>query len=270
MKSSMFSLEGKVAIITGSAHGIGKGIALGFAALGAKVVAAGINIYDPSQTVADLNAVSAQIEKQGGEAFIIPTDVRDSDQVDNMVHKTLDKFGHIDVLVNNVGGVLDTKSDSTYRLPFLEVNEKAWDEIITENLKTTFLCSKAVAKVMVDQGRGGSIINIASTEGINPSPELAHYGAAKSGVINLAKSLAVELAPHNIRVNSIAPGLIDHEITRGRRGKKESSWINLIPLGRSGQPKDIAAAAIYLASDAADYVTGITILVDGGALLGRN
>jgi len=262
MGSPLFSLEGKVAIVTGSGRGIGRGIALELASAGADVVVAGINLYDPSKTDAELEAVAAEVRDRGVKTIAVPADVRQSEQVDEMVQKAVENFGGVDIMVSNVGG--------SFSAPFSEVKGKALEAVVRENLVTSFLCSKAAAKVMVEQKKKGSIVNIASISGFLASPNLAHYGAAKAGVISLTKSLALELSPYHIRVNAVAPGLIEHEGTVGRPYQDDTERtriISRIPLGHSGRPQDIAGAVVYLASDAAYHVTGITIPVDGGASL---
>jgi len=174
-----------------------------------------------------------------------------------MVRKTVEEFGRIDILVNNAGGL--------FVVAVLDMSERAWDAIIRENLKSVFLCSKAVAKVMVEQKKG-SIVNLASMAGRTGSPGMAHYGAAKAGIINLTQSLSAEWAPYKIRVNAIAPGPV---WTPGAAivwptPELQAKVVSRILLGRFGQPEDIAAAAIYLASDASDWVTGQTFDINGG------
>jgi NAD(P)-dependent dehydrogenase (short-subunit alcohol dehydrogenase family) len=175
-----------------------------------------------------------------------------------MVHKTLQQLGRIDILVNNAGG--------SFNAPLLEMSEGAWDAIIRENLKSVFLCSQAVGKIMREQKRG-SIINIASVAGLGSYSSNASYGAAKAGIINLTKTLAIDLAPYYVRVNAIAPGYIE---TPGivplfqAHADLLQTLTKRVPLGRVGKPEDIAGVAIYLASDASDYVTGTTVIVDGG------
>ena len=255
MKLTEFALTGKVAIVTGGSQGVGRGIALGLARAGASMVIA-------ARTAKDIEAVAAEIRALNGRALPVPTDVRRSDQVSEMVRKAINEFGGIDILVNNVGG---SSGDNFRRSQALEMSEKDWDETIISNLKTVFLCSKAVAKVMIDQKKKGSIINIASVAGQNASPGSPAYGAAKAGVINLTQTLSVEWAPYDIRVNAIAPGGIDVPRLRpGRTPERLARILSGIPLGRIGQPEDVAGTAIYLASDASNYVTSAVILVSGG------
>ena len=261
MDLPMFALTGKVAIVTGAGRGIGRAIALGFAHAGADVVVA-------ERTAADGEDTAAKVEAEGRKALAIPMDVRNVDQVANMLQKTLDLFSRVDILVNNVGGLfrgnfLDMGSHT------LDMSAHEWEATINENLNnnltSTFICSRIVGEVMVRQ-KAGNIINISSIAGLGPYPGAAPYGAAKAGIISLTKSLAVELAPHNIRVNSIAPGLTQTPATAHvwQENKYRQGWLKKIPLGRLGRPEDIAGAAIYLASNASAYVTGETIVVNGG------
>ena len=246
----MFSLTGKVAIVTGAGKGVGQAIALGFAQAGADVVVA-------ARTVADIEDTAAKIKVEGRKALAIPTDVRNVDQVTNMLHKTLDLFSRVDILVNNAGGMVAT--------PAIHMSADAWEETIKENLTSIFICSRIVGELMAAQ-KGGNIINIGSTYGLGPSTSNAAYGAAKAGTISLTKSLAVDWARYNIRVNAIAPGCIETPATHGlyQDPKARQARLKMIPLGRIGKPADIVGVAIYLASDASAYVTGETIVVNGG------
>lgn len=251
MDLSMFSLTNKVAIVTGSGRGIGKAIALGFADVGADLVVV-------ARTAAEIEATAAEIQRRGGRALAVPTDIRSAGQVGNMIERTMAEFGKIDILVNNAGG--------TFSVPFLQMSEGAWEAVLRENLQSVFLCTKAVVDVMVRQKEGG-IINISSLAGQVPYAKMAHYGAAKAGVINLTQTLAVELGPYHIRVNTILPGYIEvewfsqmleeHPEVRERR-------LQRVPLGRFGKPDEVVGAAIYLASEASSYVTGACILITGG------
>lgn len=252
MNLSMFSLADKVAIVTGSGRGIGKAIALGFADAGANVVVC-------ARTAADLETTVAEINARGRKALAVPTDMRESAQVANLVQKALDTFGTIDILVNNAG--------AAFGGPTLELSERAWESLLRENLKSVFLCIQAVGKVMATKKKG-AIINISSTLGQSPAPNMVGYGAAKAAIISLTRSLAVEWAPHNIRVNAIAPGLIETPGTTAhysQRPEAKKVLIAMVPLGRIGQPQDIVGAAIYFASDASSYVTGEVLAVSGGA-----
>lgn len=261
MDLSMFALTGKVAIVTGAGRGIGRAIALGFAQAGADVVIA-------EHSAADGEDTAAKVEAEGSKALAIPTDARNVDQVTNLLNKTLDSFGRVDILVNNVG-VLSRGPFSDIGSHIFDMNAHAWEAVVNDNLNnnltSTFICCRIVGEVMVKQ-KAGNIINLGSIAGLGPYPSAAHYGAAKAGVISLTKSLAVELAPYNIRVNAIAPGMIKTPATAHvwQESKHSRAWLKNIPLGRLGRPEDIAGAAIYLASDASAYVTGETIVVNGG------
>ena len=246
---SQFDLTDKVAIVTGGATGIGRGIALEFAKAGADVVVA-------SRKLPNLEKVVAEIEALGRRSLAVTTDVRIPEQVDNMVKQTVAKFGRIDILVNNAG--------ASFTCPVVDMTPNGWDAIIGINLKGPFLCSRAAAKVMIEQ-KGGKIINIASVAGINGSPGMAHYGAAKAGLINLTKTLALEWAKHNIYFNCISPGLIMTEGAYAALGlADEAESVNRIPLGRAGKTEEIGYAVIFLASEASSFLTGETIAVQGG------
>ena len=246
---SQFELTNEVAIITGGGTGIGRSIALEFAKAGADVVVA-------SRKLENLEKVVKEIQALGRQSLAIATDVRVPEQVDNMVKETVDTFGKIDILVNNAG--------ASFPCPLEDMTPNGWDAVIGINLKGPYLCSRAVGKVMIQQ-KGGKIINIASVAGINGSPGMAHYGAAKAGLINLTKSLAVEWAKHNIYVNCIAPGLVRTEGAYAAMDlTNEEERVKGIPLGRAGQPAEIGSAAIFLASEASSFLTGETIAVQGG------
>jgi len=251
MNLSMFSLVGKVAIVTGAGRGIGRAIALGLAQAGADVVVA-------ARTAADIDEVAAGIEDTGRKALAIPTDVRDIDQVTSMLGKTLASFGRVDILVNNAGGY--------FIAPVLDMSPRGWEAVIKENLDSVFICCKVIGEPMVKQ-KAGSIISVSSTTGLGPYPGAAHYAVAKAGIISLTKTLAVEWAPYNIRVNAIAPGFVETPATTAfwqENPKHRQAVLQKVPLGRLGKPEDIVGTAIFLASDASAYVTGETIVVSGG------
>ncbi len=244
------SLTGRTAVVTGAGAGIGKGIALGLAAFGARVAVLELD-------AATAHATAAEIEGAGGQALALPADVRDGEAIERAVAATVERFGGIDVLVNNVGG--------TFRAAFLETGEKGWDALVRANLKTVLHGTRAVASRMIARGRGGSIINIVSIEGERAAPFYAVYGACKAAVIGFTRSMALELAPHAIRVNAIAPDICMTEGLAKMLGEPERERHRfLVPLGRAGVPDDIAGAALFLASDLAGYVTGVTLPVDGG------
>jgi 3-oxoacyl-[acyl-carrier protein] reductase len=251
----VFSLQDRVAIVTGGGKGIGKGIALAFAQDGAKVVIA------EKDDKAGKEAVK-EIHDLGGKAIFVAVDVLDSKQVNELMAKTKAEFGKIDILVNNVGGTRNSP-----RKPLLGIEEDKWDMIIDLNLKTTFLCCQAVAKIMMEQKRG-NIINIVSGAGLRPYPGQIVYGAAKAGAVNLTLSLAVQLAPYNIRVNAIAPGTVGTPGMTHLGDTDERARLRGVTLGRAGRPEDMGMAAIYLASEASDYVTGFVLAVNGGPALG--
>lgn len=247
-------LDGKVAIITGGAMGMGEATAELFAANGARVV------------VADLNeelgqAVARKIVTGGGEAVFAKVDVTRSDQVSEMVRAAVRAFGRLDVAVNNAAGSPDKK-------PIAEMDEDEFDTLIRINLKGVALCLKYEIGQMMAQGGKGSIINIASVSGIRPQPADPGYIASKHGVIGLTKSAAMDYSPHGIRVNTIAPGAVDTPMLRRQMAHTgrdlDATGKRLSTLGRAGQPVEIAQASMWLASDASSYVTGATLPVDGG------
>ena len=247
-----FSVEGKVTIVTGSSRGIGKALAFGFAEAGASVVLA-------ARTVSELEANAQEITAKGGKALVAPTDVTDRAQLSEMVQKTAKEFGRIDVLLNVAGGA----GDRQLRPP-LEISEDFWDELQDRNLKSVFLCNQAVARVMVEQ-RSGSIINISSMSGTKPVAYEAAAGAAKAGVNQLTRALAIAWAPFNVRVNAIAPGLtLTARATRGLGPELVEKYSKDIPLGRAAQPEDHLGPAMFLASDASAFITGAVIPSDGG------
>jgi NAD(P)-dependent dehydrogenase (short-subunit alcohol dehydrogenase family) len=250
MTNSIFALSDRVAIVTGGGTGIGRGIALEFAKAGADVVVA-------SRNLENLERVAGEVGELGRRSLAVATDVRKPEDVENMVQRTMEGFGRIDILVNNHG--------AGFNCPVEDLSPGGWDAIVGINLKGVFLCSKAAGKVMIQQQKG-KIINIASTAGFYGSPTLAHYGAAKAGVINFTRSLAQEWGKYNINVNCIAPGPI---VTEGFMEILKATGITEPPplnnaLQRLGHPEEIAYAAIFLASEASNYMTGETICVDGG------
>jgi len=244
-------LKDKVAIITGGAEGIGKATAIEFVKEGAKVVVADANLELAEKTVEEL-------KRLGGEAIAVKVDVSNPDDVNAMVSKTLERFGRIDILFNNAG--------ISIQKSLLEMTLEDWRRVIDVNLTGVFLCSQAVARVMIQQRRG-VIINMASSLGFVAIPRRAAYCASKAGVIGLTRELAVELAPYGIRVVAIAPGWIATQrvLNLAKRGVINEEAIKMMtPMGRLGTPEEVAKVVVFLASDDASFITGDTILIDGG------
>ncbi len=248
-----FSLAGKVAVVTGSSRGIGRAIAEGMAGAGAAVT---VNGRNPETT----QAVAGGIAGAGGKSLAVPADVGKVADIERLIKSTVATFGRLDILVNSAG-------ISPHYKPAETMTEAEWDEVIAVNLKGVFLCCQAAGRVMIPQ-KSGRIINISSIGGQVALPRLIAYCAAKGGIDQLTRVLAVEWAPHHILVNAISPGYIDTDLTKGLRQNpaRRDALLRQVPLGRLGKPDEIAGAAIYLASDAASYVTGQTLDVDGGWL----
>ena len=244
-------LKDKVALITGSAQGIGREIALVFAREGADIVVGDINLEKA-------NITKQEIEALGREALAIELNVADFTKVEEALNKILDKFGKVDILVNNAGITKDNL--------LLRMSEQDWDAVIAVNLKGTFNCTKAVSRVMIKQ-RSGKIINIASIIAIIGNPGQANYSASKAGIIALTKTTAKELALRNINVNAVAPGFIQTEMTAKLPEDLRQKMLQAISLNRLGTPADVAAACLFLASRESDYITGQTIIVDGGMVM---
>jgi len=261
--AGLFDLTGKVAIVTGGAMGIGQAIALRLAEAGASVMITDINQDAAKETV-------EQIGSTGGKAGWIYADTSNVAGVSKVIQTTVEALGGLDILINNAG-----------IYPFssaLQITEALWDKVMNINLKSTFFCAQAAARQMIEAGHGGKIVNLASIDALHPTGNLVHYDASKGGVVMLTKALALELGPHNINVNAIAPGSIrtpgsqnvqvppevqDHFATV----PSEKSFLARIPLRRAGEPDDIAKVALFLSSGAADYMTGSLVVVDGGYLL---
>jgi NAD(P)-dependent dehydrogenase (short-subunit alcohol dehydrogenase family) len=248
--ASVFDLKDRVAIITGGGTGIGAAIAREFAKAGAKVTLA-------SRKVENLEKTAAEIKALGGEALVVQTDVRVPEQASNMVKATVDKFGKLDIMVNNAGAGFPVKVE--------ELSPNGWDVIMNIDLKGVFLGSVAAAKVMIPQ-KHGKIVNVSSVAGLNGSPRMAHYGAAKAGVINFTRTCSVEWAPYNINVNCIAPGMIETEGVRAQQiltAPKAGEAQEIIRLHQPGRPEDVAYLAVFLASDASNHITGETVAIRG-------
>ncbi len=244
-------LDGKVAIVTGGARGIGREIAIRFAKEGADVC-----ICDVNEQL--LRNVAQELQGMGREAMGVKVDVTIFSEVEQMVQKVLDKFSKIDILINNAGVTRDNL--------VVRMKEDEWDTVLNVNLKGTFNCTKAVAKTMMKQ-RGGKIVSIASIIGLMGNAGQANYAASKGGIISFSKSIAKELASRNINVNVIAPGFIKTDMTARLSTELQDTMLKLIPLGRFGEPSDIADAALFLVSDLSKYITGHTIQVDGGMVM---
>ncbi|MBD2439357.1 3-oxoacyl-[acyl-carrier-protein] reductase [Nostoc sp. FACHB-110] len=251
LPENLQTLQNKVAIITGASRGIGRAIALELAKYGASVV---VN-YASSSTAAD--EVVAEITAAGGQAVALQADVSQVDQVEKLIHATTEKFGRVDILVNNAGITRDTL--------LLRMKPEEWQAVIDLNLTGVFLCTRAVSKLMLKQ-RSGRIINISSVAGQMGNPGQANYSAAKAGVIGFTKTVAKELATRGINVNAVAPGFISTDMTSNLSNTEEI--LKFIPLGRYGQPEEVAGMVRFLAADpAAAYITGQVFNVDGGMVM---
>ena len=261
--AQLFDLSGRGAVVTGGAMGIGRSIAYRLSEAGAQVMIADIDLDTARQTAEKVT------ERAGTRALAIRADASSPADAEKVMQATVEAFGSVDILVNNAG-IYPTS-------PFLQTTEQLWDRVLSINLKGAFFYAQAAARRMIEGGRGGRIINLASIDALHPHVELAHYGSSKAGVIMLTKDLALELAPHQILVNAVAPGTI---MTRGIGGEAQArasagkstqelmdEFIRRLPLGRPGTPDDVAKAVLFLASGAADYMTGSVLVVDGGYLL---
>ena len=280
----MYNLNGKVAIVTGAGgeHGMGRAIANRLAQEGADVVITDIvndpYNHDPGRW-SGASAVVREIEDMGRKSMCVLTDVSDANQIDSMVGQVLERFDAIDILVNNAGA-----RPGPDRVAVVELEETAWDEVQNVNLKGTFLCCRAVSRHMIERGKGGKIINMSSTSGKHGRARFAAYCASKFGVRGFTQSLAQELAPHQINVNAICPGSVDTErvgyileatssedisAESWRTSEHRQAFIQErarnIPLGRVAQPSDVATLAAFLASSQSDYLTGLSITIDGGS-----
>jgi 3-oxoacyl-[acyl-carrier protein] reductase len=244
-------LKDKVAIITGSSRGIGREIALKFAENGAQII---VN-YPVDGEADNAQRVVEEIEELGAEARAIKADVTDTTEVKSLVKETRKAFDKIDVLVNNAGITRDNL--------LIRMREKDWDAVLDVNLKGAFNTTKAVSRVMMKQ-RAGTIINIASVVGLMGNAGQANYSASKAGLIGFSKSIAREMAPRNITVNAVAPGFIETAMTDELSDEVVAEMTDNIPLEDFGQPEDVADTVLFLASDAANYITGEVIRVDGG------
>ena len=255
MGTEIFSLEGKAALVTGSSRGIGAAIAVAYAECGADVALA-------ARSADDIEVLADKIRGMGRKAVAIPTDVTDLEQVHACVDRTIAELGALDVLVNNAGG-------SKFMAPAVDTRVDGWHKAIRLNLDSVFyFCQKAGAH-MLERG-AGSVINVSSVAGIAAAPTLSYYSAAKHGVIGLTKTLAVEWGGRSVRCNAIAPGWVKTDLNRPLWEDEQhaTEWIGSQPIRRWGEVADLTGAAIWLASDASTYVTGTTIVIDGGQTTG--
>ncbi len=245
--SQIFDLQGKVVLVTGGSTGIGAGIAKRFAMAGADVA------------ICDLRpatAVSEYIESIGRKALAIPADISDPVQVHSLFDEITSRYGVLNILINNAG--IYPVADLLKMVP------EEWDQTIDIDLKSVFLCTQAAARKMIAAGKGGAIVNIGSVDAINPSAGHSHYTAAKAGVIAFGKAAAQELGTYKIRVNTVSPGLINRPGLSSDWPDGYSRFLKKVPMGRLGEPEDIADACVFLASDAARWISGAHLIVDGG------
>ena len=249
-------LEDRVVVVTGSSQGVGLGCAMAFARAGADVVIV-------ARGLERAEAAAEQIRSLGREALALQADVTRDEDVDRVVRSSIERFGRIDVGVNNVGG---RRGEPEGRL--MDSGGAYWRETLELNLYTVLSCTQAFARTMIERDAPGVIVNIGSVVGLRASPGLAPYGAAKAGLAQLTKTLAAELAPHRIRVNSVAPGMVDTDSLRAFLDDAAlAERAKGVPAGRIGQPEDIGRVAVLLASDLAGWVTGQTLVADGGEVL---
>jgi NAD(P)-dependent dehydrogenase (short-subunit alcohol dehydrogenase family) len=248
-----YSLSGKVAVVTGGRRGIGKAIALALAGAGADI-ALGDRTIDDGQ----LEAAADEVKKLGRRSLAVKADITSKAEVDSFFQKVADELGAVDILVNNAA--------MNIRAPLLELGEDGWDKVINTDLKGCYLCAQAAGRIMVSQKRG-NIINIASTAALKAAPQMGAYCIAKAGVVMLTKVLAVELGQYNIRVNAVAPYIVKTKFSQLLWSEPEAlKQIEAeIPLGRLAETGDIVGAVLFLAVDASSYITGQTVIVDGGS-----
>ena len=245
-------LQGKTALVTGGAQGIGKAIAVALARAGADVAVSDVNLDKANETAAELSAL-------GVKAFAIGGNVADAEQAAKMVDEAVQKLGRLDILVNNAGITRDNL--------IMRMKEEDWDLVLDVNLKGSFNCAKAALKHM-SKARSGRIINIASVVGAMGNAGQANYVASKAGLIGLTKTIAREYASRNVTANAVAPGFIDTAMTQALSEKVREELMKQIPLGRLGTAEDVAGAVKFLASDAAAYITGMVVHVNGGMYMG--
>ncbi|MGB8647630.1 MAG: SDR family oxidoreductase [Anaerolineae bacterium] len=255
MDTSFLSLDGKVALITGGSRGIGRAIALAFAD-------AGCDIIISSRKQADLDQVAEEIRARGRQAWALAAHNREPEDLRKLAAAVKEQVGRVDILVNNA-------ATNPVMAPLVDIEERTYDQIINTNLKGYFLMSQLIGKLMIEQGRGGNIINISSVGGLSPDKGLAVYCISKAGINMLTKALALELAEHQIRVNAIAPGVVKTHMSKAIWSNEAimQSEFEHTPLKRIAEPEEVARLALYLVSGAAAYITGQIIVMDGGGSL---
>jgi 2-dehydro-3-deoxy-D-gluconate 5-dehydrogenase len=257
----LFDLSGKVAIVTGGAMGIGKGIAMRLAEAGASIIVSDINMEAARATAAEMRTAGCKVKE-------VQSDTSKVADAERTVLEALNAFGDLHILVNNAG---------IYPLaPAIDMTEAIWDRTLAINLKGAMFFAQSAVKAMISQNHGGKIINVTSVDAFHPTGNLAEYDASKAGMVMLTKALAKEWAPKSINVNAVAPGAIQTPgvsaglagLTREQIEAATKSFVSSIPMGRQGTPDDVARVALFLAAEASDYITGTTIVVDGGYLVG--
>jgi 2-deoxy-D-gluconate 3-dehydrogenase len=242
-----------VAIVTGASRGLGRAIALALAGAGADIAVA-------ARSVQDLQQVAEEVSRLGRRALPVPTDVTDRDGVERLVERTVRELGGLDVLVNNAGIVRET--------PALETTDEDWDAVLDTNLRGTFLCSRAAGRVLTGQ-RSGKVVNLASNLGFVAVSNLAAYCASKAAIVQLTKALALEWAPFGVQVNAIAPGYFETAFNTELRARPEllDRVLRRVPARRMGRPEELGPLAVLLASSASDFLTGETVVIDGGQVI---